>query len=259
MCCDRCPKKPHLLQVWLHRKCAKQCVGVSAPFHARGFARNTLGSCCICPRQKCRKHQGSPPRLTYMELYLYCEWERGLEWIVSKNNEVLREFFSSSQSLEQYPCPLTDEFWKTYQEPTWAWMRAATVLCESMKLVSDYATQRYEGKSVEDRHLHRVNDALWVLNLLADSEGNWYEFGPSALKLRSGSTSLLSVMAKMFFSDISTRRRLLGCGTCMRKFVSRDPRARYCTPRCRNTAQVSRTRDKLALQQKSALWSQSTE
>jgi hypothetical protein len=174
---------------------------------------------------------------------LYWEWEE-LEWKTSKANEVLWNFFSNPPIHGQYPQPLTTEFWATYQEPIWAWMRAAGAFCESMRLVSDYALARYAGKDCDDGLLERVNNALWILNSLAASESYWYEFGPVSLKRESGTASLLSVMAEIFFLDVGALRRLLGCTVCARIFVSKDRNARYCSVRCRNTAQVRRTRIK---------------
>jgi hypothetical protein len=174
------------------------------------------------------------------------EWEE-LEWKTSKANEVLWSFFSDRPIHGQYPQPLSPEFWATYQEPIWEWMRAAGVFCESMRLVSEYASARYEGKDCDDRQMQRVNNALWILNSLATSESYLYEFGPISLKRRSGTASLLSVMAEIFFLDVGALRRLLGCTVCARVFVSKDRKARYCSVRCRNTAQARRTRTKTNL------------
>jgi hypothetical protein len=181
-----------------------------------------------------------PPRT------LLWEWE-DLNWKSDERNQRISKFFIDSRWTNQYPPPLSEEFWKKYQEPLWAWVRAARVFCKAVEFVSQVATARHSGEPAPAQLEHNARKGLWVLNSLANSESHYYEFGASALNQSWSSASLLSAMAEMFFLDILAGRRALRCSTCQRIFVSNDPRARYCSRKCRNTAQTRRYRSKLAV------------
>ena len=148
------------------------------------------------------------------------------------------------QTRRPYPCPLSEEFWAAYQEPVWEWQRAAISFKASADVISNYAIKQFKGvAAVLDDELRKANLGLWLLNSLASSETAYYKFDTTELQEHQASTSLLSTMAKMFFLDVMAKRRLLRCGACELLFVSNDlERAKYCSVRCRNTAQVRRRR-----------------
>jgi hypothetical protein len=58
-------------------------------------------------------------------------------------------------------------------------------------------------------------------------------------------SSLLSHFALMFLCDLNAGRRFLKCDTCSRWLVAEDPRAKYCSPRCRGTMMMRNHRSKL--------------
>ena len=56
------------------------------------------------------------------------------------------------------------------------------------------------------------------------------------------STSLLGTLAMMALLDLTEQRRILTCETCGGVFVTKAYQARYCSDRCRFTAQKRRHR-----------------
>ncbi len=172
---------------------------------------------------------------------LIWDWE-SLMVTIDENNARLRTFFSTPPSDGQYPLPLSKEFWAIYQEPLWAWMRAALMFADSVELVSQFAVNHFVGTTWPEERLGTVNMALWVLNSLAASESNFYKFGGSALRPQLACGSLLSAMARMFFEDVLDGRRARRCATCKKIFVSNERRSTYCSVKCRNTASMRRYR-----------------
>jgi hypothetical protein len=58
------------------------------------------------------------------------------------------------------------------------------------------------------------------------------------------SAGLLASFALMALWDLEEGRRVYSCKNCGNHFVSKDPRAGYCSVTCRNTAQSRRYRTK---------------
>jgi hypothetical protein len=172
---------------------------------------------------------------------LFWDWE-SFAWKNDVGNQRLSSFFSYQAENGQYPRPLSDDFWDVYQEPVWAWTRAALDFSEAAELVSQYAAARFAGKPWPAERLEDVNHALWGLNSLSASQAHSYEFGPSALRRNLAYPSLLSAMAEMFFLDMMARRRAFRCGACGKIFVSNDARSAYCSTTCRLTAHTRRYR-----------------
>jgi hypothetical protein len=176
---------------------------------------------------------------------LFWDWS-SFEWRNDEGNQRLASFFSFSAKNGQYPRPLSADFWSVYQEPVWAWTQAALLFSEAVELVSQYAAARFARRPLDEATLPRVDDALWMLNSLSASETYSYEFGALALQRQLTSSSLLAVMAEMFFLDLMAGRRAIRCQRCDTIFVSNDARAAYCTVTCRNTARTRRARTKAA-------------
>ncbi|HLJ49238.1 MAG TPA: hypothetical protein VKU01_24665 [Bryobacteraceae bacterium] len=62
-------------------------------------------------------------------------WE-DLTYRAGNTADCLPAFFSARLRSHQYPQPLSQEFWRAYQEPIREWMRAAVVFSEAVKWVS---------------------------------------------------------------------------------------------------------------------------
>jgi hypothetical protein len=73
---------------------------------------------------------------------LFWDWE-SFAWKNDVGNQRLSSFFSHQAQNGQYPRPLSDDFWDVYQEPVWAWTRAALDFSEAAELVSQYAAARF--------------------------------------------------------------------------------------------------------------------
>lgn len=73
--------------------------------------------------------------------------------------------------------------------------------------------------------------------LVTDREGSYRQ------EWRAG--SLLGCFAMMALQDLTQQRKVLSCEKCNRLFVTEAYQARYCSDRCRHTAQKRRYRQKL--------------
>jgi hypothetical protein len=60
--------------------------------------------------------------------------------------------------------------------------------------------------------------------------------GPTGLTRAWRAKSLLGAFAAMAWLDLTGRGRIADCDECGRPYVSGAYQARYCSPRCRNTA-----------------------
>jgi hypothetical protein len=110
-----------------------------------------------------------------------------------------------------YPLPATEAFWKLYAEP-----------------VDEFAIAR--GR----RSLHALTFPASPV-LVAHDEG--FDQAWSA-------PSLLGHLALMLLQDMTGHQRLLECEVCQRIRTSPRASARYCSDRCRNTAQKRRQRER---------------
>ena len=190
-------------------------------------------------------HKAGWPKNKFQEPgYDFFAWEN-LSGPEFRDQISLQSFFYPLPVAEQFPQPLSTEFWAAYREPIAQWMLSALAFKNAAMIVSRYAVDRLNQANLTDAELEHANPALWIMNSLAAAVAPIYEFGPHALKQRDCSGSLLSILAKMFFEDILAGFRCRHCDQCKAIFVSKDRRAGYCSERCRNTAAVGRYRAKL--------------
>jgi len=134
------------------------------------------------------------------------------------------------------PPPLSPPFWRCYGEPVSAiayWCRKFTECIDCMSL--------WQGRDAAEAD---VQYAFTNLSALADSAAPAFRFNPkrNALDEARVSPGLIASYALMFLWDRMEGRRALRCQNCQAYFVSDETRARYCSPRCRNTAQARRYR-----------------
>ena len=140
------------------------------------------------------------------------------------------------------PRPNTREFWNCYGEP----LDEFTYWCEMFARAVDYLSQWESGKANGDDSWHDVQRSHWLLSGLAQSAAHSFTFKPERNTVDEArmSAGLLASYALMFLWDKMEGRRALRCSNCHRYFVSDEHRARYCSRRCRNTAQSRRYRAK---------------
>jgi hypothetical protein len=91
-----------------------------------------------------------------------------------------------------------------------------------------------------------VNEALVFLEGLASSIGRPGRFLLAKRRIQRElvSPSLLASFSEMFLRDLEKGRSAFRCAMCDQYFVSDEIRAQYCTPRCRNTMQRRRQRQR---------------
>lgn len=136
------------------------------------------------------------------------------------------------------PLPNTVPFFRCYGEPLeefvhWCWIFGSCVTYMSQ-------TVRKADDALADF------EAFDMLSGLAESAGPAFLFDKakksvSEVRLSAG---LFASYALMFLWDQMEGRRALRCENCDSYFISDDRRARYCSPRCRNTVQKRRSRAK---------------
>ena len=157
---------------------------------------------------------------------------------------ILRRYFSTPCKNNQFPLPLSEHFWASYQEPVFRWMVEAERFQQSVTLVSQHARDQYQQGPRSGETHGPVNDALWYLNALASGLTSLFAFGAYAIEERKCAASLLSIMARMFFEDLDRNRLAYNCVRCQTIFVTTDRKSQYCSRTCRNTVSVSRYRTK---------------
>ena len=148
----------------------------------------------------------------------------------------LRDYFQTLEDVGDHfipPLPLTDAFWSSYGEPVWEIRR----YCEFFGKSVDYLKQWNEERS-PDQQEGTVRRASMFLKDLA------HNVPLDDLEDTRTSAGLLASYALMFLWDRTAGRRCLQCAHCNHYFVSDARRARYCTPRCRNTTHSQRHRAK---------------
>lgn len=139
------------------------------------------------------------------------------------------EFFPNVPREEaesyRYPTPLTERFWHEYAEPIEDFLLAAEALAEALERLA--SPKESEAK-----------DGLRALTALADDVRMALVPVDGGFRLTWFASSLLGYLAAMAMLDLSSTHRVLRCENCGRVFVAGAPRARYCSPRCRHTAQM---------------------
>ena len=159
----------------------------------------------------------------------------------------IRDFFLPSpfglyrEELEfDFPCPNTRQFWESYGEPVWAFVE----WCEIFASAVDYLSG-WSGGKIDDQS-RAVLQSHCALSGLAQTTAPSFRFNPerNTVDEERVSPGLLASYALMFLWDRVEGRRALRCQNCSSYFISNEHRARYCSPRCRNTAQSRRYRSK---------------
>jgi hypothetical protein len=134
-----------------------------------------------------------------------------------------------------YPVPESDAFWATYGEPVGWLLGAANQLRGAVLELS--ADPLVVEESPMD-FVYRLESAMRALHILLAPVQPSLTVGDAGEFRQTWRTrSLLSSFAMMALLDLTERRRVLTCRPCGRVFVSGAYQARYCSERCRATAQ----------------------
>lgn len=156
--------------------------------------------------------------------------------------ETWAKFFPGAPSAEAetygYPCPLSDDFWRSYAEPYDSFTDALQCLSEALWCLQQHrpqmtGTERQQvlrGSALFEALLAPVSPSLAV--------------SADAISQEWVCNSLLSAFAMMALQDLTENRRVARCESCRRLFISQHPAALFCSPQCRWKTQKRRHRQK---------------
>ena len=137
-----------------------------------------------------------------------------------------------------YPPPLSPPFWEIYWEPIWDFFMGALALRDAIVCLNE--------SSAEPEKKAETYRARVLLNNLVSSSSIVLGTTPDGSHRQEWrAASLLGCFAMMALQDLTQQRKVLACERCNRLFVTEAYQARYCSDRCRHTAQKRRYRQKL--------------
>jgi hypothetical protein len=133
-----------------------------------------------------------------------------------------------------YPIPNSDDFWSLYAESIEDFLTGALLLHDAIEETELEPNEEY----AQTLH-YNLNFLLPpVSTIIKRSEDG-------SLQQRWMAPSLLSCFATMAAQDLTQNRKVLACENCNKMFVTEAYQARYCSDKCRRTAQKRRYREKL--------------
>jgi hypothetical protein len=191
--------------------------------------------------------EGGPPDRTYPRpgILVWQWWSRRYEQRELK--EMASYFPAARGELRNfhYPEPNTEEFRHLYAEPLDEFIMMSLRFREAAEAVSRHlagVSPLIEDMRAESEFV--LNESMALLTSLEAGIGPLHRLEKGALFVRTEAVSLLSSFARMLFIDLARGRRVIRCGkkNCGRIFVSDEPRARYCSVRCRSVALNARYR-----------------
>ena len=147
-----------------------------------------------------------------------------------------------------YPRPLSEDFWHCYAEPVPRFLTQAHVLKGALHHLTPLKEMRGQVKNMTDQQYMSIRGQVAGPYLL---EGHLRSLSPTLELCRDGSLrqrwvapSLLASFAMMALQDLTGDSSILECKNCKTLFTSTKYQARYCTDKCRQTAQKRRYRAK---------------
>jgi hypothetical protein len=153
----------------------------------------------------------------------------GANWIHERLGDTWGRFFPSVSPREwntfDYPCPLTEDFWRLYSEPIDTFLRYVSIL--------DCATQYLRPTPDFDRSCEELTARLYLEALLAPAGQIPYRNSEGRIEQRWRFPSLISALTQMAFQDSLQGRRRLRCRGCGLPHVSDAYQALYCSEQCR--------------------------
>ncbi len=132
------------------------------------------------------------------------------------------------------PAPLSDAFWRAYQEPVRDFEDAATLFAQALQALSRGRRRRAGGTA--------RRAALAVLDRLAAPASPIIVEADDSLRQEWVAPTLLSAFALMALLDITEQRRPMSCANCGQLFTTRARQGTYCSDSCRWAAQKRRHR-----------------
>jgi hypothetical protein len=137
------------------------------------------------------------------------------------------------RSTYAYPLPVSKEFWGLYGEPLDAFLDAGEALRDALQ-----ETDAIGGRPLPERGLRALNALVAPIGpSIVPEDGR--------LRQQWRCPSLLASFAMMALLDLTGEQRVRACEVCRSTFVSASGRARYCSDRCRRTAEQREYRRRL--------------
>jgi hypothetical protein len=161
-------------------------------------------------------------------------------------SESLAPFFpsvpASERELFQYPRPLSSDFWSAYAEPVGEFIQTAQLLKRVLSSLYQLETETPEILALYGPSPSYISGELERLTAGTSRVATWHAGGQWWARWKY--PSLLSALAMMITEDLAAGRRPRLCEECGTPFLTSAYQARYCSLRCRNTAQKRRYRQK---------------
>jgi hypothetical protein len=117
--------------------------------------------------------------------------------------------------------------------------------------IEDFCVFAWQFHTFFEYAVHsKLSGAEWQIirryldSLLAPTETARTYDNDSCVRELIAAPSLLCHFALMFLDDLNAGRRFVKCDTCSRWLVAEDPRAKYCSARCRRTMMMRNYRSK---------------
>jgi hypothetical protein len=157
-----------------------------------------------------------------------------------------RQYFPDLDADEAVRGFATDENWRNYGEPLSAFMHAATVLEWALREVeSAQALRLTNRRTMPDKQYHDYEHGVATIDRLASVVTPVTHIDEHlAPRPRWSSPSLLGSLARMALLDLWGGSNVLCCANCGAVFISKAPKARFCTSRCRDTYHKRAWRDR---------------
>lgn len=192
---------------------------------------------------------------------------RGPGWVITSNldrrsrfvesvAETMPIFFPDLQSNEEYPVPLTSEFWHLYAEPVGLFLTVANQVRDVMlgmpkrSLLTDEFLRSDKHDEVGDAlsdwwytHNWISGNAIFAPTMPGFFPGEEPEY-PTTLEV----PTLLAVAASLMWSDLASGRVVRSCArpACGRIFVTGISARLYCSGNCKKAEEMRRWRPRRA-------------
>jgi hypothetical protein len=139
-----------------------------------------------------------------------------------------------------YPPPVSPPFWEIYSESLLDFFMGVLALRDALVCLNEPKDKSDErGVTYRSRGFHLLNNLVSSSSMVlaTDRDGSYRQEWRAA--------SLLGCFAMMALQDLTQQKKVIRCEKCNRLFVTEAYQARYCSDRCRHTAQKRRYRQRL--------------
>ena len=138
-----------------------------------------------------------------------------------------------------YPPPFTPPFWEIYSESVSDFFMGVFALRDALLSLNGLAPSDPQQPPSRSPGFSLLNNLVSAssMAIAAASDGS--------LSQEWCASSLLGCFAMMALQDLTLNRKVIRCEKCNRLFVSEAYQARYCSDKCRHTAQKRRYRQRL--------------